>query len=240
MLRVILMLSLMVGSLLLFPSQSFAQGCEPWSKQLMASFFPKQIDEQRLREFSRFTPEEWFQTASKHRKQKWLESAQARVSMPAVESKLRSALRKFYDVGFDLYGVRLDHEKLLIQPKMDANASANGSMINVNLGLLQYYINPVAYLVNIGNLPEDAFTSAEHSSARARFHWKNDWNSIYSVLAHEAAHNLMRHIDRTILTNVEVMLINYRRTVQNERGNIARGRIDLPPVIVPTRMLVQR
>ena len=224
MLRVILMLSLMLGSLLLFPLQSFAQGCGHWSEKLMESFFPKQIDEQTLRELSRVTPEEYFQAAFEFNKEGHSKLIQTHKSIPAVESHLQLALKKFYDVGFDLYGVRLDHEKLLIQPNMDPNAFATGTLIGVNFGLLQYFLNPIAYLVNIEALPKDAFTSAKYNSHRSRFHWKNDWNGIYYVLAHEAAHNLMRHRDQRILTNVQVIFHNYSRTVQNERKDIARGR----------------
>ena len=222
--RAILIFSLVIGSLLLFPSQSVAQGCGHWSAKLMESFFPKQIDEQGLREFSRFTPEDYFQAISINSQAEISQFVQAHRSIPEVESKLQFALRKFYDVGFELYGVRLDHENLLIQPNMDINAFATGSMIGFNVGLLQYFLDPVVYLVNSGALPNNAYTSAQYRSVRSRFGWKNDWNGIYYILAHEAAHNLMRHRDQDILTQVQVMFENYSRAVQNHRKDLARGR----------------
>jgi len=222
--KVFLTISLTVGSLLLFPSQSVAQGCGHWSAKLMESFFPKQIDEQGLRELSRLTPEEYFQAISIRSQADIAQYVQAHRSIPEVESKLQFALRKFYDIGFELYGVRLDHEKLLIQPNRDINAFATGAMIGFNVGLLQYFLDPVAYFIKIGQLPNDAYTSAQYRPVRSRFGWKNDWNGIYFILAHEAAHNLMRHRDQHILTQVQVMFENYSGAVQNHRKDLARGR----------------
>ena len=222
--RATLIFSLVIGSLLLFPSQSVAQGCGHWAEKLMESFFPKQIDEQGLGEFAGASPQEYFQTVSDAHRPELIKLVQTHRSIPHVESRLQFALQKFYDVGFELYGVRLDHEKLLIQPDMDINAFATGSMIGFNVGLLQYFLDPVAYLVNIGALPNNAYTSAQYRSVRSRFGWKNDWNGIYYVLAHEAGHNLMRHRDQHILTNVQVMVENYSRAVQNHRKDLARGR----------------
>ncbi len=221
--RAILILSLMVGSLLSFPSQSFAQGCGHWSTKLIENFFPKQIDEEGLRKLAGVTPEEYFQAISINSQAEIAQFVQAHRSIPEVESKLQFALRKFYDVGFELYGVRLNHEKLLIQPNMDINAFATGSMIGFNVGLLQYFLDPVAYFVKIGQLPNDAYTSAQYRAVRSRFGWKNDWNGIYYVLAHEAGHNLMRHRDQQVFTNVQVMFENYSRAVQNHRKDLARG-----------------
>lgn len=222
--RAILIFSLVIGSLLLFPSQSVAQGCGHWAEKLMESFFPKQIDEQGLREFAGASPQEYFQTVSDAHRPELIKLVQTHRSIPHVESRLQFALQKFYDVGFEHYGVRLDHEKLLIQPDMDINAFATGSMIGFNVWLLEYFLDPIAYLVNIRALPNNAYTSAQYRSVRSRFGWKNDWNSIYYVLAHEAGHNLMRHRDQQILTNVNSIFENYSHAVRNHRKDLALGR----------------
>ena len=100
----------MVGSFPLLPSHSLAQGCGHWGEKLMESFFPKKIDEQGLKELSKMTPQEYFQFVSNAGRLEHVKFIQAHKSTPKVESQLQFPLRQFYDVGFDIYGVRLDHE----------------------------------------------------------------------------------------------------------------------------------
>ncbi|MFQ5663277.1 MAG: M48 family metalloprotease [Terriglobia bacterium] len=191
-----MVLILILASIALAPAPASAQACGHWAEVLVQSFIPKQIDEKSLREFSNLSPEEYFRVAREIESAEVRRLAEARSSLPNVDFRLRSMLHKFYDSGFQLYGVRLSADNFAIKPGVDVNAFASGSMIIFNEGIVRYFLDG----------------------------WKNDWNSLYFVLAHEAAHNLMRHRDEKIFELVHQMFEEYREAILNHRKDIAHGR----------------
>lgn len=187
-------LSLILTSLmwLALPGSCNAQTCRTWWQALASSFFPKKVDAEMLREFAQFSPEDYQSWVTKL-ESKMIESSEAgQLSNPQAEARLRSALRRFYAVGYQLFGVRLDPNKLIINSATDVNAHASGSIITFNQGTLDYF--------------------------------QNDWNSIYFVLAHEASHNLMRHIDGAALSYVMDSFKEYRQSEIDYRNDLAKGR----------------
>ncbi|MFQ5745258.1 MAG: M48 family metalloprotease, partial [Acidobacteriota bacterium] len=143
---------------------------------------------------------------------------------PEVELRLRFVLQRFYDVGYELYGVRLNAENFRIVRSMIVNAFATGSWIGLNQGALQYFLNPVQYMIDIGAFPRTGYTVGQYNSLIRQFGWRDDWNSIYFILAHEAGHNLMRHRDETVWNVVLENYGEYSEAVVNYRKDVARGR----------------
>lgn len=89
---------------------------------------------------------------------------------------------------------------------------------------MDYFLNPQSYLIEIGYSPSSGYTAEQYNWLIQNFPWRNDWNSLYFVLAHEAAHNLMRHRDLKILTPIVREYGNYRQAVLERRKDIAEGK----------------
>lgn len=212
------------GIIALFVPSAAAQGCGHWAEVLLQGFLPRQIDERALREFSNFSPQEYFEAASNIESSSLAQLTQGHISVPEVELRLRFVLQKFYAAGGELYGIRLNPDNLVIVPQMAPNAFATGSWIGFNQGTLRYFLDPVQYLVAIRAFTPSGYTVHQYNVLVANFGWKNDWNSIYFILAHEAAHNLMRHRDERIFTIVQDMFQTYKQAVLNHRKDIAHGR----------------
>ncbi len=208
-----------------------AQGCKHWAETLARSFFPRQVDEQGLRAFVSLSPQEYFQVVSQNEDKGLAELAQ---SLPyqqktwttySTEARLRTALDRFYQVGSQLYGVHLNPENVAVVPRTDPNAFATGSRVFMHEGLIQYFLRPVDYVGAIIAAPTGGrLTPEQYRWLQANFGWQDDWNSIYFVLAHEAAHNLMRHRDETVLGRVQTMFNDYRQAVLDHRKDVAHGR----------------
>ncbi len=214
----------------LSPVPCAAQGCKHWAETLARSFFPRQIDEQELRTFANFSPQEYLQTASQNEEKGLAELAQ---SLPYqqktaasydTEARLRSALEQFYRVGSQLYGVRLNPENVAVVAKTDPNAFATGSHVFVDDGLIRYFLRPADYVGGIISAQTGQLTDQQYRWLRANFPWQGDWDSIRWVLAHEASHNLMRHRDEAVLGQVRTMYGDYRQAVLDHRKDVAHGR----------------
>lgn len=183
-----------------------------------------------LREFASLTPEQYFQVVTQIEKDTLAKLAQSSLGgMPSfntwdAEVRLRSSLARFYEIGAQLYGVRLDADDFAIVPSRDLNAVASGSRILFNAGLLQYFLQPQGYVAEMLGWQYGGYTRAQYDWLRSTFTWQNDWDSIHFVLAHEAAHNLMRHRDERILGVVQEMFADYQRTVLDYRKDLAHGR----------------
>lgn len=202
------------------------QGCRHWTEALAKSFFPRQVDEQALHEFANLSPQEYLREASQSEEKGFADLIQnLRVQGDAFASyntqlRLNSALKGFYAVGSQIYGVRLSPDNVSVVPNADVNAFATGSHIFMHAGLMQYFLEPVDYVTaQIGEL-----TSEQYQAVQNNFPWRDDWDSIYFVLAHEASHNLIRHRDQSVLVPVRTMFEDYQQAVTNYRKDVANGR----------------
>ncbi len=208
-----------------------AQGCKNWMETLARSFMPRQVDEQGLRDFSSLSPQQYFQVVSQNEEKGLAELAQTLPYQQKTwvtyntEMRLRTALERFYQAGFELYGVRLSPEQVAVVARADVNAFATGSRVFMHEGLIQYFLRPADYVGGIIAAQSGGrLTPEQYRWLQANFAWQEDWNSIYFVLAHEAAHNLMRHRDERILSSVQKMFNEYRQGVLDHRKDIAHGR----------------
>jgi len=215
-------------ALMVLPLPCAAQGCQTWAEALAKSFFPHQVDEPRLREFANASAKEYFQAISQMEEKSVAEQLapgglQRNAAYFDVQTRLNSTLARFYRVGSQLYGLQLNSENLTIAPTEDINAFATGSHVFVNAGLMQYFLRPADYVGAMVNAQTGALTSEQYEEIRSAFPWRDDWNSIYYVLAHEASHNLMRHRDDMVFTPVRTMFADYQQSVLNYRKDVANG-----------------
>lgn len=215
----------------LFATPCAAQGCKHWAEVLARSFFPRQVDEQGLRGFASLSAQDYFQIVSQNEEKGLAELAnnlpfpQKSMTSYNTEIRLRPVLERFYEVGLQLYGVRLRPEGFAVAPSMDVNAFATGSHVFMNEGLAHYFLQPADYVGGIiAAQTGDRLTPEQYRWLQSNFGWREDWNSIYFVLAHEAAHNLMRHRDETVLGRVNAMFDDYRQAVVDYRRDVAHGR----------------
>lgn len=206
-----------------------AQGCKTWAQALAKSFFPHQVDEPSLRTFSSLSAQEYFKAISQVEEKDVAEqlaqgvALQHDASFGNVQSQLKTALAQFYQVGSQLYGVDLSPENLAVAPTGDINAFATGSHVFVNVGLMQYFLQPADYVGAMVKAETGELTSEQYQAIRANFAWRDDWNSVYYVLAHEASHNLMRHRDEMVFSPVRTMFADYEQAATNYRKDLANG-----------------
>jgi Zn-dependent protease with chaperone function len=201
-----------------------ARGCQNWWEGLAQSFLPRQPDENSLKKLISETPQQYHSSISQEERQHWAERIGASViDDPDTERRLQAALTRFYDAGEQLYGVRLNPTDVAIVNKADANAFATGSLVFLHEGLLRYYLDPVQYLSQTGQSPQ-SLAPEQYDLLTNTFNWRDDWNSIYYALAHEASHNIMGHRDQEVLGAVQQMLADYRQQVTDRRKNLAVGK----------------
>lgn len=206
------------------PASLRAQECQNWWESLAQGFLPRQSDENFLKQLVSWTPQQYHADISQKERQHWAEQFGASIVVdPETERRLQAALTRFYAAGDQLYGVRLDPTDAAIVNKADANAFATGSLVFLHEGLLLYYLDPLQYLSRIGQNSQ-SLTRDQYDLLTNTFNWRDDWNSIYYVLAHEASHNLMGHRDQQILEDVQEMLGDYRQQVTERRKNLAEGK----------------
>jgi hypothetical protein len=207
-----------------------AQGCKDWTEVLAKSFFPRQVDEQRLREFANYSPQQYFQVVSQEEEKGLADLTQSfRFEQSSLNSyneqaRLRSTLAQFYRVGSQLYGVKLNPDNVRIAPVAELNAFASGAHVFMHAGLIEYFLNPVDYVAQLVTPQGGQLTSEQYQRLQTILPWQNDWDSIYYVLAHEASHNLMRHRDQGALGHVQKMFEDYQQSVTNFRRDVAHGR----------------
>jgi Zn-dependent protease with chaperone function len=138
-------------------------------------------------------------------------------------SNLKPRLRQFYEIGAELYGVHLDPQEIYVLPDMTLNAFATGRHIFFYEGLLLYYIDPIQFLVRNRVVPQN-MTRETYAQIASRFNWRNDWESIYFVLAHEASHNLMGHGDERLVESVRSQIQQSASDARAHRKAAAEGR----------------
>lgn len=208
-----------------------AQGCKHWAETLAKSFFPRQVDDQGLRSFASLSPQDYFQLVSQNEEKGLAELAQSlpyQQKSPTsydAETRLRPALERFYEAGSQLYGVRFSANNFAVAPDMNVNAFATGSRVFLNEGLIYYFLRPADYVGSIIAAPSGGrLTPEQYRLLQANFGWQEDWDGIYFVLAHEAAHNLMRHRDEAVLGRVSTVFNDYRQAVLDHRKDVAHGR----------------
>lgn len=200
-----------------------AQECQNWWESLAQGFLPRQPDKNFLKQLVSWTPQQYHSDISQKERQHWAEQFGASIVVdPETERRLQAALTRLYAAGDQLYGVRLDPTDVAIVNKADANAFATGSLVFLHEGLVLYYLDPLQYLSRIGQNSQ-SLTRDQYDLLTNTFNWRDDWNSIYYVLAHEASHNLMGHRDQQILEDVQQMLGDYRQQVAERRKNLAEG-----------------
>ena len=206
------------------PLPSAAQGCRSWAEALAKSFFPHQIDQKGLHEFASASPKEYFQEISKFEEKEFadsIESVRVQGVSDNIQPRLTTALKRFYAVGSQLYGVQLNPDEVGVVPEADVNAFATGSHIFMHVALMQYFLRPADYLAGIVRAQNGEITSEQYRYIQANFPWQDDWDSIYFILAREASHNLMRHRDQMTLGPVLAMFADYEQSVTNYRKDIA-------------------
>lgn len=208
------------------PLPCAAQGCHSWAEALAKSFFPHQVDQKALREFANVSPEQYFQRSSQSEEKEFADSiknVRVQGASDDIQLRLTAALKRFYAVGSQLYGVQLNPDEVGVAPVADINAFATGSHIFMNAALIQYFLRPADYLAGIVRAQNGEITSEQYRDIEANFRWQDDWDSIYFVLAHEASHNLMRHRDAMMIGPVLTMFADYEQSVANYRKDIANG-----------------
>ena len=210
---------------LVAPVSLRAQGCQNWWQRLAQSYLPRQPDENFLKKLVGETAQQYHSSISQEERQHWAEQLGASVieDDPDTERRLQAALTRFYDAGEQLYGVRLNPADVAILNKADANAFATGSLVFLHEGLLHYYLDPLQYWSQTGQSPQSR-TPDQYNLLTNTFNWRDDWDSIYYALAHEASHNIMGHRDREVLGAVQQMLADYREQVTDRRKDLAEGR----------------
>src|SRR5882762_769876 len=208
-------------------STQFAYGqCRDWTEMLTQSFLSNKANPEALKEFSSITAEK-YSTERTAYEQKGVEEHIARsISNSPALPKLKARLREFYQVGAELYGVQLDPEEIYVLPDMTLNAFATGKHIFFYEGIIQYYMDPIKYLVRTGMVPED-MSRESYRQLAYRFNWRNDWDSLYFVLAHEASHNLMAHGDEGIVEGIRGQLRQFASDSSAYRKAVAEGRSSL-------------
>ena len=136
---------------------------------------------------------------------------------PEIDQKLNQGLTRLYQAAEKLYGVRLD-PKVRMVDNDSINAFATGSEISMNSGLMAYFLNPKGYWKALG------FPRSYQASFSKHTNWKNDWEGVYGILAHEAAHNVMRHSSRGIVAILQETTEQYGKKLMDERKEIAKGK----------------
>jgi Zn-dependent protease with chaperone function len=147
--------------------------------------------------------------------------ARSVASSPALPN-LKSRLRQFYQIGAELYGIQLDPQAIYVVPDMELNAFATGRHVFFYEGLLLYYIDPIQFLIRTKQVPPN-MTREAYTQLTYRFNWRNDWDSLYFVLAHEASHNLMAHGDERNLEGMRSQLQQFSSDALAYRKAIAEG-----------------
>lgn len=208
------------------PLPCAAQGCGSWAEALAKSFFPHQVDQKGLHEFANVPPEEYSREILKIEEKEFadsIESSRVQEVSNGIQLRLSTALKRFYGVGSQLYGVQLNPDNVGVIPEAQVNAFATGSHIFINAGLMQYFLRPADYLAGIVKAQNGEITSKQYGDIQASFPWRDDWDTIYFVLAHEASHNLMRHRDEMTLGPVLTMFADYEQSIRNYRKDLANG-----------------
>lgn len=204
------------------PTLAIAQ-CKSWTDVMTQSFLANKDTPDALRALALTSAEQYrINIAANEARGVQQEIARAVTSSPALPN-LRSRLRQFYQIGADLYGVRFDPEKLYLLPDMDLNAFATGQHVFFYEGMLLYLLDPVQFLVRSGQVPGN-ITRESYSRLTATFNWRNDWDSVYFVLAHEAGHNLMAHGDESRVEGVKRRIQQLASNAQAYRKAVAEGR----------------
>lgn len=194
-----LLVAVLVGLVgVFFATPCAAQGCGHWAQALARSFFPRQVDEQALRAFASLSPDEYFQVVSQEEEKELAELAQ---SLPYQQNP------------WTTYGT-----------EARLRAALQG-FYQVGSQLYGVHLNPENVAVAPRTDP-NAFATGSHIFMHEGLirYFQDDWNSIYWVLAHEAAHNLMRHRDEIVLARVQTMFKEYRQAVLDHRKDAAHGR----------------
>ncbi len=207
--------------LLLSASPAFSQ-CRDWTEAVAQSFLSRKTDLASLQQFAAMSPTQYALERAANERQNDQEFVARSVSNSPVLPILRSRLQRFYQIGAAKYGVQLDPQEVYVLPDMTLNAFATGTRVFVYQGILLYYLDPIQYLVRAGLVPTTAPPEVRAQLA-SRFNWRNDWESLDFVLAHEASHNLMAHIDEGIVESMRGQVQEFASDVQAARKAIAEG-----------------
>lgn len=218
---------LRIGSIILLLFTGLLQPaysqCRDWTDALTQSFLSSKANPAALKQFSAISAEQYSTERATHERQGVQEHIARSVPYSPALPNLKSRLRQFYQIGAELYGVRLDAEEIYVLPDMELNAFATGKHVFFYEGILLYYIDPVQFLVRSGLAPQN-MTREAYAQLTSRFNWRNDWDSLYFVLAHEASHNLMAHGDERIVEGVGSQLQQFASDARAYRKAIAEGR----------------
>ncbi len=204
--------------MLLAAPSAFALQCRNWSDVLVQSFTVKHSDPVSLRQLFAASADEY----KLERVSREVEAEARSIPGHPALPQLKAMLRECYRIGAELYGVRFDAEKTYVVPDMEINAFATGSRVFVNNGLLLYFTEPLTYLARANLIPRN-LSRDDYARLGYRFDWKNDYDSIYFVIAHEASHNLMAHCDERIFASIQRQVQRYADDAKAYRNAIANG-----------------
>jgi Zn-dependent protease with chaperone function len=209
--------------LLLAAPSAFSLQCRNWSDVLVQSFMLKRSDPTALKQLFAASADE-YKRERVSREVEGVASYKAR-SIPGHPAlpQLKAMLRECYRIGAELYGVRFDAEETYVVPDMEINAFATGSHVFVHDGLLLYFTEPLTYLARANLIPRN-LSRDDYARLAYRFDWKNDYDSIYFVVAHETAHNLMAHHDESIFASIQSQVQRYADDAKSYRNAIANGK----------------
>jgi Zn-dependent protease with chaperone function len=220
-----ILISVLLSSVVhsLFATQVARAQCRDWTEVLAESFLSRMANPAALKHFSMISLEEYRNETATHERQGVQELISRAVAHSPTLLYLKSHLRQFYATGAQLYGIQLDPEQIYILPDLDLNAFATGGHIFFYEGILLYYLDPIQFLVRTGAVPRN-MTREAYAQVAHQFNWRNDWDSIYFVLAHEAAHNLMAHGDEQVVEGMRTQLQRLASDARAHRKAIAEGR----------------
>jgi len=141
-----------------------------------------------------------------------------------TEFNLSNALARFYSTGTRPYDLQLS-PLFILSPSNDPAAFATGRTVLLNEGLVAFFLAPQTFLDDLLS-SHKSLSDEDRTRIRAAFSWHDDWSSLYFLLAHEAAHNLLKHPDQRILqTATSRMLDRYAQRARDQRHDLSFGKI---------------
>jgi Zn-dependent protease with chaperone function len=197
-------------------SPGVAAQCRHWA-ELLADSFISAANPADLKHFSSIAADDYATTRTATERDAVQVYITRAVATSSALPKLKSQLRRFYTIGSELYGVQLDPENLYVLPDTELNAFSTGKHVFFYDGVILYYTNPQDFL-------DRAHIRYANSDQSYHFNWHDDWNSLYFVLAHEAAHNLMAHADEQLMERAGRGVLQYQSDSRALRKAMAEGR----------------
>ncbi len=187
-----------------------------WIQLALQSFLPRaEVDEQIIASFNELTLTSFNNDFASIEKQ--INQQSSSVVAPEIDERLEEVLSDLYEAAEELYGVRLT-PRVRVAGEDSINAFATGKQISLNSGLVVYFLRPTEYWRAL-ELPREYQVSLS-----AYTNWRDDWAGVYGILAHEAAHNIMRHSSQSVVASLQELTNQHWQILNDERKEIATGK----------------